>query len=424
MKTLSMMCVTAMCGVLTLSSCSEEVMNQSISEPVMEQSQLRVKTRGEGDATLQSRLYVFNDASQCVLQLTPDANEQFVTADLSAGTYDLYGIGSDDLSIFILPSVEEATPTTEIAVAEGKKMGDLLIGHETITLADGDRENIDIQLERKVTRVTNITIHEVPSDVDQVSVAINPMYQKILLNGTLDDPTGTYAVNLSDQGAGDWTMEPNEIILPSMKKPTITITFTKGETAKSYSYEAVQSLKANTNVSIEGTFVGLKGIVLTATMTPQSWDTTPRNIVFDFDEFPVTGQLYQGYFVVANDPTNHKATLLPTTSVNYIAPTGSGQAEWLAAVNTAISNMAKPAFATEDDQWRLPTEAECRLFAKNTDYVMSFSSKTGYGPFYFYLDNTTLNWGGYQKTDSDLQFKSGNSFASNTTLRPVIDITY
>ena len=416
--------MTAMCGVLTLSSCSEEVMNQAIPESVKEQSQLRVKTRGEGDATLQSRLYVFNDVGRCVLQLAPDDNEQFVTANLSAGTYDLYGIGSDDLSNFILPSADDSTPTTEIALAEGKQMGDLLMGHETVSLADGDRENVDIQLERKVSRVTSIAIHEVPSDVDHVSVDISCMYQKIMLNGSFDDPTGTYSVNLTDFGSGDWEAEPDEIIIPSQKKPTITVTFTKGGVIKSYTYAAAQPIKPNTNVTLDGTFVGLKGIVLTATMTIQAWDTTPNDITFDFDEFPIAGQKYNGYFVVANDPANRTATLLYNTRVSYSVPANSTQSDWLAAVNSAMNSVPKPTFATEDDQWRLPTEEECRIFSKNTDYVMLFDPDNGYGSFYFYLDNTTLKWGGYRKINSELQFQSGNTINSGVTLRPVIDITY
>jgi hypothetical protein len=64
MRTFNVFFMTALCGVLTLSSCSEEVMNPSMPEP--DRGQLRVRTRGEGDEALQSRLYVFDDAGQCV----------------------------------------------------------------------------------------------------------------------------------------------------------------------------------------------------------------------------------------------------------------------------------------------------------------------------------------------------------------------
>ena len=226
MKILSTILMTAMCGMLTLSSCStEEVIP---FDKLRDRNEVKITTRGDTDTPLQTRLYIFNEAGRCIQLLAPDEHEQFVTTSLTTGTYDLYGMGSNDLSNFALPTIEDATPTTEITVAAGRQRGDLLIGHEQITLEDGDHENLDIQLTRKVTHVTSMIIHEVPSDVNQVSVSIYPMYRKLLLDGTLDDPTGTYIVHLTDLGSGDWEAAPDEMILPSMKKPTITISFTKG----------------------------------------------------------------------------------------------------------------------------------------------------------------------------------------------------
>ena len=417
--------MAAMCGMLTLSSCSEEVFNSAVPEPAESgEGQLRIVTRGDVETPLQTRLYIFNDAGQCIQLLSPDEHEQFVTTSLTAGTYDLCGIGSKDFSNFVLPTVEEATPTTEVIVATGKQRGDLLIGHKQITLEDGDRENIDIQLERKVTHVTSIVIHEVPNDVEHVSVSITPMYKKLLLNGTLEDPTGTYTVNLTDLGSGDWEAAPDEMILPSDGHPTITITFTKNETPKSYTYTAAQSINANTNVTLEGTFVGQKGIVLTATMTPQSWNSTPQDITFDFDEHPIAGQTYQGYFVVANDPTNRTATLLSQNRVNFTAPEGNTQADWLPVLNSAMNSLEKPSFATATDYWRLPTATECTIFSRNTNYVMTFSEENGYSPFFFCLDGTTLKWGVSAKTESGITFYAENSLNKYIILRPVIDITY
>ena len=157
MKTLSTIFVTAMCGMLTLSSCStEEVINNTVAEPaktVPEPAEGRagsgtvgITTRGDTSTPLQTRLYIFNEAGRCIQLLAPDDHAQFVTTSLTTGTYDLYGMGSDDLSNFALPTIEDATPTTEITVATGKQKSDLLIGHEQITLEDGDHENIDIQL--------------------------------------------------------------------------------------------------------------------------------------------------------------------------------------------------------------------------------------------------------------------------------------
>jgi hypothetical protein len=149
------------------------------------------------------------------------------------------------------------------------------------------------------------------------------------------------------------------------------------------------------------------------------------NDTFDFDEFPIAGQPYQGYFVVASDPIHRTATLLHDTRVSYTAPANNSTlVSWQAAINAAMNSLTTPAFAGANAQWRLPTEAECQVFAKNTDYVMSFSPTNGYGYFYFYQNDATLKWGGYQDTGSALNYVNGNTFIPGIVLQPVIDITY
>ena len=112
------------------------------------------------------------------------------------------------------------------------------------------------------------------------------------------------------------------------------------------------------------------------------------------------------------------------SSISFTAPNSDDQADWLTAFNTAMNNLSKPAFAAADDQWRLPTEEEIKIFAKNTDYVMSFDAASGYGSIYFYLTNNTLKWGGYRKSGNELLFQTNTNVTSAMSLRPVIDMTY
>ena len=55
---------------------------------------------------------------------------------------------------------------------------------------------------------------------------------------------------------------------------------------------------------------------------------------------------------------------------------------------------------------------------------MSFSPTNGYGYFYFYQNDATLKWGGYQDTGSTLKYVSGTNCVTGIVLQPVIDITY
>jgi hypothetical protein len=55
---------------------------------------------------------------------------------------------------------------------------------------------------------------------------------------------------------------------------------------------------------------------------------------------------------------------------------------------------------------------------------MTFSEESGYSPFFFCLDDTTLKWGVSAKTESGITFYAENSLNEYIVLRPVIDITY
>jgi hypothetical protein len=118
------------------------------------------------------------------------------------------------------------------------------------------------------------------------------------------------------------------------------------------------------------------------------------------------------------------ATLLSAKGVSFSAPDKSDQASWLDALNAAMNGYAKPGFAAADDEhWRLPTLEECRIFSKNTDYVMSFS-REGLSPIYFYLDGSTLKGARSKKTEQEIVLLSDQALTDKVILRPVIDIRY
>ena len=65
--------MTAMCGMLTLSSCStEEVIP---FDKLRDRNEVIVTTRGDTSTPLQTRLYIFNEAGRCIQQLAPDDHE-------------------------------------------------------------------------------------------------------------------------------------------------------------------------------------------------------------------------------------------------------------------------------------------------------------------------------------------------------------
>ena len=224
--------VAAFCGMVTLGSCAQEVINEDMSAS---DSRMTVMTRGEGDpVTSPVRLYVFDSDDGCVTMETLDAGSSSFTKNLPAGTYDVYALASDE-SRYALPSKDEATKTTPIALKSGEQYGDLMIGHSSVTLSDGNTNEITLNLSRKVMLLRSIIIKDVPEGTTDVSVMVSPIQESILLNGSYQGDDGSFSVALTKQSDGTtWKMATEDVfLLPSVGKPTITITI--GTTSFSYS---------------------------------------------------------------------------------------------------------------------------------------------------------------------------------------------
>ena len=106
--------VAAFCGMVTLGSCAQEVINEDMSAS---DSRMTVMTRGEGDPVSSPvRLYVFDSNDGCVTMETLDAGSSSFTKNLPAGTYDVYALAGDE-SRYALPSKNEATKTGDGTVS-------------------------------------------------------------------------------------------------------------------------------------------------------------------------------------------------------------------------------------------------------------------------------------------------------------------
>jgi len=122
------------------------------------------------------------------------------------------------------------------------------------------------------------------------------------------------------------------------------------------------------------------------------------------------GQTYDGYYVVSVDAEHRKAVLLRKTQDNSI----SNQE----ALEAAFRKLTKPTGATGD--WRLPTPAECEVFA--LDATLSYRA---FDHGYYCLDGETIKSYDIDVINGILRhtgFTEG--FNAETWFRPVIEITY
>lgn len=428
MKRFCINAFAAVSGILCVSGCAGDVFNEPVgTDPTGE---LRVMTRSGDENTTPlagASVYLFNSSGACASILTSDASGTYASAKLPAGSYTLYALGGDGLSSLVLPTQAEATPSSVLTLAENQSLGDLLMTQSTVTLDDGESEDVSLALERKVLEITSVTINQVPDDITGVQVSVGALYGQVQLNGEyVASSSAPCVITLTSQGSGTWATTPQLITFPSKSKPVITITFTAdGAEPRSYSYSSDEELLTNHKYNLEGTYTEPLGVTITGSITAQAWDSSVTGIAFDFDESnstnssssnestdgPKAGDLYNDYYVVSVDASNRKAVLLSKTDVAY----DNG----VSNINTRLSQISRIEGSTGN--WRVPTLTESQAFLSD-----SKTPGINYGSNYYCLNNGELNMVKVEKTNGTITLNDPKNvvYSSLGKLRPVIDISY
>ena len=446
-------------GFVCLVSCAEQESElPSVSQLSNNQLSIVTHTR-EGDeaSTPIASIYLFNGSNAFVRTLQTDADGSYTSASASvkllADTYTLCALSSNDLSLFQLPETATATPTSVITPV-GETMGDLLMETETVTLADGANEVVDMTLKRKVLELSTVTINQVPDDVKGVAVSISPLYSAIQFNGEYVDsnPTSCAIALTLTSTSGVWQATPQKLVFPSKGVPTITVTFTRDdESTRSYTYTAANALSANNKYNISGTYTEPLGVTFNGSITLQPWVTDPTAVDFEFDESnaasnsstdpssstedpnsgsgssettdpPVAGQQYKGCYVVSVDSDAKTAVLLsPTEGTGYTVE-GYNATEWLNHLNTELSNW--PSVEGVSGSWRIPTVEEIRLFVQPAGIVIDLEQ--GKSKYFFCMENSALKIVGVKNSAgvANVEGDTGTGYNSTRILRPVINISY
>ena len=416
--------------VLVATGCANEKFEEEVSNPSIPESghsAVRISTRGgtgpDGSSALQARLYCFDSSGECLRVLTPDASSGEALTQLLPGDYTVYALGSDDLSALSVPAQNAIRPTSEIAVAEGNARPDLLLKSQTLTVSSAD-VSLDLSLERKVFCLSGLTLTHVPDDVTAVSVEMTNLHSAILLNGSMTDELTSETFSLT-QGTGEnadtWSLASGRMLLPSEGNPGLNITFTKSSGDVTYSYAMDAAFEANQQISLRGAYGGAETFSITATLTSQDW-TSPRSVTFEFSDAnanPVAGQKHRGYYVLSVDASARTAVVRTKDNVSYTAPeAGASEADWLAALNAAMSSVEKPANAI--GEWRIPTYDEALIFASNPD----FYQEQDHSYPYFCLTDNVLEWLEVRNFSTTPEIVHATNYTSAVWLRPVITISY
>ena len=413
MKRQNVFFAAALCGLMSLVSCTEEVMNEQLAKS---NSQLSVVTRAGNEAVLALpvQLYIFNAASKCVAAQTIESGNSMTPVWLPEGVYSICAIGGADDTHYTLPSQETATPETGISLKENQALTDLMAFSTQVDLADGAQEELTITLGRQVLKLKDITIREVPEKYTSVSVQISKLYETLLVNGTPSGTNGSITVNLIQDQTNNtlWKLENEAYLLPSNGKPTITVSFKTGSETKSYVYTCKEVLPANYKLTIDGTYNSKQGVTISGTITGAVW-SGEKTIALTFNEkddnttgeentttddnngggnsgggesgngngnenpsggnennnvtLPAVGSLYHTCYVFDVNSTTNTITVLAPERKNQIVTTNETQTSLSSKTTNELSTWSYDGIT----DWTLPNKSQLEAILNNNSNIIS-----------------------------------------------------
>ena len=422
-------------AVLGLTACEKMLVDdiEDVGNGQVKNSVLQVRTRSggsSGDAATVAypvTVYVFA-GDECRAVQTIGDEGQTLNIPLVEGTYSVYAVGGASTSDYVLPTMDDATVTSAIALCKGHEHGDLMAASATAMLVDGGTNTVTLGMTRKTMLIQDVTIKKIPTAATAVSVTIAPLWQSLTVGGTYSTMNGSNTIGLTRQEDGrTWQNAASAYLLPPSSQPaSVSVNITIGGTTKTYTYSCSDQLEAGYKINIDGTYTEAIGVNLTGTITGATW-LGERMISFEFDEsgsstvdddngggngnneapdntedIPAVGSTYQGCYVLASTVADD----------SFI-----GHPEVLEAL---IDEKLAEADVDGISDWRLPTYNELNSIYASLDAINeAFESDVSASGKYIYDAGGTVLFRILSQTTAD----GFDNFGATARIRPVTTVS-
>ncbi len=198
---------------------------------------------GEATVSYPVNIYVFGTDGRCVAVTSIKQEQDEMSLKLPEGSYNVYAVAGANDTDYDLPSRENATEETVIALKSGKAHSDLMCARSRVELSFEEENKLTLSLKRKVMLLESVSIKGVPSSVTGVSVTISPIYENILLNGAYSGENGTQTMELKKSADGTtWTENSGIYLLEATGPATIKVSMKTADYTNSYSYSSSDEL--------------------------------------------------------------------------------------------------------------------------------------------------------------------------------------
>lgn len=268
-------------------------------------------------------LYAFDSRNKCVGRERVASADDPIQFSLIKGSYTICALGIDIEDRYTIPAQSTAQPTSLVKLKSGLGHADLMSSTANVVVEEGEENTVTMQMERKVLRVDDVTLRNIPSDVTGVKVTISPLGNDIQINGTLSGTSGYSTISLAkDAEPGTWSNEDSLYLLASDSRATIKVALEYGDDGetKAYTYTSEEVLEKNYIVNITGVFKA-KEIILSGTLKGVDWAGS-KNISFLMDEvsgdtktIPAVGTIYKGCYVLRHYQEGQNTTVVTLMSL-------------------------------------------------------------------------------------------------------------
>lgn len=346
-------------------------------------------------------VYVMNADGDCVAVQAIESEDDPISLKLADGTYQVYAVAGADATVYDIPTKENVTATSPIELKAEKSHTDLMTASNSVVMAEGEENQLTLSLERKVMQIEDVTITNIPSSVQAVSITLSPLYEKLQVNGEYVGKNASAAINLEKQDDGStWKYSGGMFLLGAADVNAtvkVSLTYKDGNT-KSYSGQSNGKLTANHKIRIEGTYVS-EQIQLTGHIIGATWgETETIEITLGKSSgggeesptppvngnVPAVGTLYKGCRVIRSE-TNGNGTTVTVVSPDYKnALEFSTNAQLESEINKILESWTEK----NNIEWRLPTYEEMAFVQKNLATINGYDVPslfaTGSGNSFFY----------------------------------------
>ncbi|MBQ2123929.1 MAG: FimB/Mfa2 family fimbrial subunit [Bacteroidaceae bacterium] len=343
---------------------------------------------GSAEGLYPLTLYAFNTADGSMVDMfTAASASDAPVLTLSEGSYKLVAMaGYEDLALPEVPMLN-----ADMGVPESGVMSQALqVGRANVSVGKNDAE-VEINMAYQVSQV-NLTLEDIPEDVEEVSVSLSTMNAELTFDGTLSG-SNTVVLDLAADAdePGKWSAPVAYVLPGASTQLALSISLTNATSTKTFGYTHASNLKAGVPYALTGSYKGtfqVSGIVSgagwataesigftfgpgvgdgddeTGTVTPpdDSEEGGDEEQIYPVTKLPSSEELWEGHFVAVKTWANaYFADLLLLSLDEYEITT--------AEASTKAATYSEPGL----NGWHIPTEIEMQTISGEigSAYVIS-----------------------------------------------------